>query len=141
MEKKRGRGVTGNPYIQAFLNSFSTTVTKNCNSVKMSMINPAWKRKFSLTWHLWSQWIQAEMLWQNIQGKKQCQNIHPQPTVRTECKQPSICSLPITFPQSVKGTAKENSFINTTWLLTSLQVGWGLEPPQTRDPPRDDSHF
>lgn len=43
---------------------------------------------------------------------------------------PSICLLLITLPQAVKGTAKGNGFINTTWLLTSLQVGWGLEPPQ-----------
>ena len=68
------------------------------------------------------------MLWQDIEGKKQSQNIHPQPTELTEGKQPSLCSLPIILPPSVKGTAKGNGLINTTWLSTSLQVGWSLEP-------------
>lgn len=63
------------------------------------------------------------MPWQDIQGRKQCQNIYPQPAVLTQGKQTSVYLLPITLPQSVNGMPKGNSFINTTWLLTSLQVG------------------
>ena len=52
---QRGGGGQRQHLHTAFLNHFSTRVTKSCYSAKRSVTNPAWKRNFSLPWHLWSQ--------------------------------------------------------------------------------------
>ena len=79
------------------------------------------------------------MLWQDIEGKKQCQNIHPQPTELTEGKQPSLAAR---HSSSISQRHSQGKRLDYHHMAINFPAG-RLKPgtPQTRDPPRDDSHF